>query len=96
MSQVRGQSASTETFIKEVSSETDGQNLMRKVKKKRLVKVLPVTTSTTVKPRKSSPMDAKKIEESFLSPEDWLERFYNGKNLLRQASQQTFIYQIHN
>ena len=55
---------------------------MRKVNKKRLVKVPPSTTSTTVK---SIPLNAKKIEESFLSPEDWLERFYNGKNLLRKA-----------
>ena len=59
---------------------------MRKVNKKRLVKVLPSTMSTTVKPKQSIPMDAKKIEESFLSPEDWLERFYNGKNLLRKAT----------
>ena len=93
MSQVRGQSASTETFIREVTSEGDGQNFMRKVKKKRLVKVLPSTTSTTVKPKQSiAMMDARKIEESFLSPEDWLERFYNGKNLLRKDTEQTFNF----
>ena len=62
---------------------------MRKVKKKRLVKVLPSTStaSTTVKLKQSIPLDAKNIEESFVSPEDWLERFYNGKNLLRKATQ---------
>ena len=92
MSQVRGQSASTETFIREVTSEDEGQNFMRKVKKKRLVKVLPVKPSTTAKPSQTIPMDAKKIEESFLSPEDWLERFYNGKNLLRQAGYSTDIF----
>lgn len=89
MSEVKSKSASTETFIREVS---DGQNLLRNVKKKRLVKVLPSTMSTTVKPRQSIPMDAKKIEESFLSPEDWLERFYNGKNLLRKATINRHLY----
>ena len=89
MSEVKSKSASTETFIREVS---DSQNLMRNVQKKRLVKVLPSTTSTTVKPRQSIPMDAKKIEESFLSPEDWLERFYNGKNILRKATINRHLY----
>ena len=84
MSEVKSKSASTEKFIREVA---DSHNLMRKVKKKRLVKVLPSTPSTTVKPKQSIPMDAKKIEDSFVSPEDWLERFYNGKNLLRKATE---------
>ena len=54
--------------------------------KKRLVKVESTTKSSSVKPRnKQRTMDVKKLEESSISPEDWLERFYNGKNLLRKA-----------
>ena len=64
----------------------DEGNFSKKRKfKKRLVKVVP-TTSTTVKPGKSEKlMDVRTLEEPVISPEDWLERFYNGKNLLRKA-----------
>ena len=59
-------------------------------KKRKFKKRLVPTTSTTVKPGKSEIlMDVKTLEEPVISPEDWLERFYNGKNLLRKAIRQT-------
>ena len=80
---INNKTAITDTIIKELNME-DNSSSRRKVKKKRLVRV-----STTMRPLKSTSLDAKKLEESVLSPEDWLERFYNGKSLLRKASNET-------
>ena len=50
------------------------------------MKVESTTKSPTVTKRsKERSLDVKKLEESSISPEDWLERFYNGKNLLRKT-----------